>query len=258
MIGTQTVRSFPDGDRPLASTFTLVTWNVQKGRQSALTSELQELVADLEPDLLFLQEARADLLESGPMGACFAESWKYPWPNGTVYGVMTASRKEPAGVRRIQTRGREFGVTAPKVSLATTYCLPNGRMLLTVNVHLLNFELRSLHMLEDQVDDIKRVIREHDGPVVLAGDFNTWNDRREALTMTMAEELGLSEVSCFPEGRKTGDQNHDGLNAFFNINDGIALDRVFFRGLVPGYAKILDYDASDHLPLAVSFEVAPL
>jgi endonuclease/exonuclease/phosphatase (EEP) superfamily protein YafD len=42
------------------------------------------------------------------------------------------------------TRDREFGVTAPKVSLVTEYPLPNGKNLLAVNVHLLNFEVWSI------------------------------------------------------------------------------------------------------------------
>ena len=70
--------------------------------------------------------------------------WSYPWPGGKTIGVQTLSRVPPVRIQSMPTRYREFVVTAPKVSLVTEYPLPNGEIVLAVNVHLLNFEVWSI------------------------------------------------------------------------------------------------------------------
>ena len=54
---------------PPPPAFTLVTWNVQKGKHERLRSELGDLVARGGPLLVFLQEACADSVEELPLAS---------------------------------------------------------------------------------------------------------------------------------------------------------------------------------------------
>ena len=137
------------------------------------------------------------------MAPHFAHGWRYPWPTGNAVGVMTASKSRSTWVTPLKSR-REFGVTVPKASLASRHMLKDGQTLLAVNVHCLSFERWGTAGLADQLDDIKRIMQQHDGPILFAGDFNSWSERRYDLVLSIADELGLTEVDGFSAGRKTG------------------------------------------------------
>ena len=96
---------------------TIVNWNAQKGKHPQFASDLKLLLEQEKPDIVFLQEAKADLLEPEQMGGYFAEGWSYPWPGGKTIGVLTLSRVPPDRVQSVPTKYREFGVTAPKCRL---------------------------------------------------------------------------------------------------------------------------------------------
>jgi len=254
-IGTRKIHSFPHSDAVLSSEFTFLNWNIQKGANEDFGEVIREIIETSHPDIVFFQEAKANLFPGEEMGAYFAESWQYPWPTGEIIGVLTASRVPPHSTHRIQTEGREFYITAPKVSLASVYPLSGGRELLALNVHLLNFEKGSAKWFARQLMDLAEVMEDHTGPVLWAGDFNTWNPKRLTMVLELAGELGLTEVSGFPEGRKTGDQGHGGFNKVLGVDASLPLDRVFYRGLQPIEADVLAIEASDHRPLWIRFAV---
>ena len=138
--GVKKVAEFTARDQILPITITLVSWNAQKAADPLFFSDLDRLLRQYKPDIVFLQEARVDLIKAGQMGGYFANGWSYPWPGGTMVGVMTLSRIPPMRIESVSSNYREFFVTAPKVSLLTEFPLSNGDSLLAVNVHLLNFE----------------------------------------------------------------------------------------------------------------------
>ena len=143
----------------MPSLVTLVNWNEQKGEDPQLLKDLKAITERYEPDLVLLQEARVDLLETNQMGGYLAEGWRYPWPGGTTIGVMTLSKVAPVvEIRPLPTKYREFFVTAPKVSLITEHRLSNRESLLAVNVHLLSFERRGTLKLRSQLDKIRSVM----------------------------------------------------------------------------------------------------
>ncbi len=139
----------------LPTTITVANWNAQKGQDAHFSEDLRALIARHKPDIFFLQEARIDLIEGQEMSGYFANSWKYPWSGGTTLGVLTLSKLAPIKVKPVQSKWREFFVTAPKVSLITEYPLSNGSSLLAVNVHLLNFERWGTFMFRSQLDELK-------------------------------------------------------------------------------------------------------
>ena len=254
---TVLVAEFPDQARILSSSVTIVNWNTQKGKNPRFVSDLQLILEREKPDIVFLQEARVDLLEPQKMGGYFAEGWSYPWPGGKAIGVLTLSRVPPVRVERIPTKYRELGVTAPKVSLVTEYPLPGGKNLLSLNVHLLNFEVWSLKKITHQLEDLKKIMAAHQGPIIMAGDFNTWNQKRLDLVKEITRDVKLKEVTDFPQGRTTGDTKSEWWNKALGVDSDLPLDRVFFNGFDPTAARILNYDSSDHWPIQVKLELHP-
>jgi endonuclease/exonuclease/phosphatase (EEP) superfamily protein YafD len=238
-----------------ARILTVVSWNTHKGRGAGFRDDLRQLVLAERPDLLFLQEARRELARPGPGLVLFAPSWRYPWPGGATVGVMTLSLLPAQWAQPMKSRFRELFVTAPKTSLLSWHTLADGRSLLAANVHLLVFGRFSTLGLANQLDALESALQAHVGPVVLAGDFNVWSRERLSLVESLAERIGLTEVSEFPEGRRTGDLGR-GWTAIAGVDPELPLDRIYYRGLEPLDADVLGYVSSDHAPLRVSFALS--
>lgn len=250
--GISQIAEYPERERILPPSLSIVAWNAEKGGDPRFKSDLRTLIMEQQPDFVFLQEARANMLKTKQIGGHFAGSWKYPRPGGPTIGLLTLSRVPPGRIQPVPTRGREFLVTAPKLSLITEYPLPNGDSLLAVNVHLLTFERWSTINVRAQLDELQSILAAHRGPVVLAGDFNTWNKKRLDLVDDLAEALQLKEVTGFPDGRHTAGLGASFLNWLFGIDKDLPLDRVFYRGFKHHTARVLPYDSSDHRAILVT------
>jgi endonuclease/exonuclease/phosphatase (EEP) superfamily protein YafD len=241
----------------LPERLTLVTWNTQKLHDPEIVQDLANLIGRYNPDLVFLQEVKIDQLKLDSMSGHFAKSWSYPWPGGSTVGVLTLSNSLPINIQPVQTEWREFFVTAPKVSLITEYSLPKGKTLLAVNVHLLNFESWEPFMLRAQLRNLELVMVQHEGPIIMAGDFNTWSEARLALVDGLARRLQLEEVTGFPHGRKTGDLDSALLHWVFGVHPDLPLDRVYSRGFEAVSVQVLPNDSSDHGPVLVTLNLIP-
>jgi endonuclease/exonuclease/phosphatase (EEP) superfamily protein YafD len=97
----------------------------------------------------------------------------------------------------------------------------------------------------------------HSGPILMAGDFNTWNQKRLQLVKEITSEVKLNEVTDFPMGRTTGDLNSDFWNEFLGVDKDLPLDRFFFSGFKPTSARVLNFNSSDHTPILVRLELHP-
>ena len=255
--GTTQIADFSEPDQILPAYITVVNWNVQKGKHPQFVKDLKSILQQEKPDIVFLQEAKVDLFEPVQMGGYFAHGWSYPWPGGETTGVMTLSRVPPVRIQTMPTKYREFGITTPKVSLVTEYPLPNGERLLAVNVHLLNFERWSIQKISHQLEDLKSIMADHSGPILMAGDFNTWNQKRLQLVKEIGQDLKLQEVTDFPEGRTTGDTQSKFWNEVLGVEKDLPLDRIFFLYFKPISAQVLNYDTSDHRPILVKLKLQP-
>jgi endonuclease/exonuclease/phosphatase (EEP) superfamily protein YafD len=249
--GILQVSPFDEQDSVMPETITFVNWNAQKGAHTQFRQDLESMIERHSPHLIFLQEARADLMEPKAMGGYFASSWSYPWPEGKAIGVMTFSKAAPLKTRSVPTKWREFFVTAPKVSFVTEYLLPGGAIMLAVNVHLLNFERWGTMKVRDQLNELKTIISRHHGPILMAGDFNTWSERRLGLVQELARETDLVEVTSFPPGRTTASKDSGFLDWFLGIDNELPLDRVYHRGFRELGARVLEYSSSDHNAILV-------
>ena len=253
--GATPLSSFTVEHQSLPHYITLVSWNVHKQRDARLQADLHALLRQQRPTLVFLQEATAELLDVTLMPGHFAPSWYYPLRTGSATGVLTFSQVAPLRSEEIPTRWREFFLATPKVALATEYFLPDGARLLAVNVHGLNFERWGTLKFRAQLTALKGLMAKHKGPLLLAGDFNTWNQRRLRLVTALARDLQLREVEEFSGALTTGDRQSAVVNWLLGIDGTLALDRVYYRGLSPLMASVLPLASSDHRALQVTFAV---
>ena len=120
----------------------------------------------------------------------------------------------------------------------TTYPLANTS-LLVVNVHAVNFV--TVSKFARQVEQIVKPVAAHDGPCIVAGDFNTWNEGRWQYLSESMHGAGLARVPA--QSRRWRHFNR-------------ALDHVFYRSLHLMNARTLPHvKSSDHVPLWAEFGV---
>ncbi|MBX2989432.1 MAG: endonuclease/exonuclease/phosphatase family protein [Bdellovibrionaceae bacterium] len=216
----------------------LLVWNVWKGRGRDIWRR-DLLSLSLDRDLILLQEAVAD----SSMSSYFQEaSSRYEWRMAASFewrerktGVATGAVAKPFSSRYLRGREREFFLWTPKVSLSTSYSLHEGPELLVINTHVVNFTTTSSFVRF--VEELVSLIEHHHGPLILAGDFNTWNLNRWQSLLGILFRLGVTPVTFGEDPRF------------------LKLDHVFSRGLKMQSAVVRhDIKSSDHYPLLVDFE----
>lgn len=207
----------------------ILAWNVQKRDGSAWRSDFERLATDA--DFVLMQEASLDHrgIAAGHHST-FAAGYRTA---RRVTGVMTLSRHAPLASCSFTTREPWLGT--PKSTGITLHALAGvDGALAVVNVHAVNFSL-GLHDYRSQFARILEVLHDHRGPIILAGDFNTWRGRRLAVVSELARELGLEPVSFLEDER---------VRVF-----GFALDHIYVRDLVLQQSGTARVATSDHNPM---------
>ena len=95
---------------------------------------------------------------------------------------------------------------------------------------------------EEQLRTLMQLVSQHQGPLVLSGDFNSWNGYRMRIIRELIKEFGLIEVPFAQDHR---------LRFLGN-----PLDHVFVRGLNVLNATTEPTESSDHAPLLLDVELA--
>ncbi|WP_245597671.1 endonuclease/exonuclease/phosphatase family protein [Psychromonas aquimarina] len=226
-------------ERQISFPFTLLNWNIYKQQNKNWRSRLQEWSA--KADLFTLQEVKhsIQLKEFSRANQLFYlhnYAFKYA---GFVYGVNTLS-KFPA-TQVCATRYSEPWIIVPKTGLAATYSLANSNQtLLVINLHGVNFTFTS-QPLKDQLQPYLSLIKQHNGPILFSGDFNTWTDAR----------LDDVEQALIKSGFKETLFHKDQRTSVF----GLPLDHVYYRGLKVINSESISTEASDHNPQLVTFDI---
>lgn len=218
--------------------FTLLNWNLMKGNRDGWQEDFKKLSS--QADLLIFQEARF----SEPL-RCLLQGNEFKWDMVTAFlinndevGVLNGSRIAPLFLCTV--RYSEPLVAIPKTILVSLYPFRDSdQLLLAANVHLINFTLDT-DLYSSQLQKLTEILVQHEGPLLVSGDFNTWNDERLGILQSFASRLGLSQVTF--EG-KTG-------TTFF----GHVVDHVLYRGLEPSATQVIQVSSSDHNPLLVTFK----
>lgn len=227
-------QGFPDG---LPADFTVLVWNLHKLQDPNWQNELTRW--GKTSDLLMLQEAQDD-----PGLAAWLAGGQFKWQQVAAFrfqerasGVLNGSTVEQ--VYSCSLRIPEPATRLPKSSLLSLYPLQGSRYpLMVINVHAINFEL-GMAAYKQQVTQVAKLTRKYQGPVIVAGDFNTWGDKRRVLLQNTMARYQLQEASYQPDERTRV--------------AGLPLDHLFYRGLTLSQAEAVSSHGSDHNPLRLGF-----
>jgi endonuclease/exonuclease/phosphatase (EEP) superfamily protein YafD len=243
----QLLHRYPSDHSITPEELVVVSWNLAKPRTEQAFAQVEELSADHQAQLLAFQESTQGLRLPEHLGSHFVRS------HGT-HGVTSAASVQPTTAEGIASRSRELRVATRKMALITTYPLPDGRSVLLANVHALNFD-RHGRRFTQQMQDLAWRIKEHSGPILFCGDFNTWNAGRLQILCGVVESMGLIEIE---PSKGSGRRGHAGVlgNRILGVDTGMHLDRLFQRGMELLEAHWLeDYDISDHVPLLARLQI---
>lgn len=229
---------------------TLITWNIAKNIRG--NDEIHRLVRDHSPDILLIQEgvsATCDLFGESFHQCLFAPSWKMT--SQDIYtGVKVLSRFHLENPLYVPSPSLEVFVFTPKASIITILDLPAGGQLMVINVHMLNFV--PLSHLESYLDTIYGHVADHVGPMIVGGDFNTWNNARLMAVEQFAAKLGMVEALAYYKTAAGGTAPAwlFFLKPVMQLDLDSPLDRWFYRGLEVISCRYLEgFNSSDHAPV---------
>jgi raw score 6.21 len=215
------------------SSFHLITWNVHKGQDTGWQEDLERF--SKRADFVLLQEATQHQNLNTFSTALFVSSFSF---KDLLSGVKTFTKTQPewycgGGVA-------EPLIQIPKVASVMSFPLEKGDSLLLINVHLINFEW-GISAYQTQLEQLFSFIENHQGPIIMAGDFNAWNETRLNLVNNLMQKYGLDSVTLSQDERVR----------FL----GYPLDYIFKRGVKVARATSEVVTSSDHNPLLMEFEL---
>jgi len=217
----------------------IASWNLHKQIDAGWEAELGRLVG--KSDVLLLQEVglAPDLratIEQGGLSWVLASSFAYA---GAEFGVLTATRVAPVAACTLRAYEPLLGI--PKSALITYFRVEgHDAMLAVANLHAINFTPGTT-AYSAQLDALGDVLAAHRGPIVIAGDFNTWSDDRDAVVRALVARLSLAPVAFASDVRRR----------FL----GRVFDWVYARGVDVVDASAWSVTSSDHNPLLVTLRV---
>ncbi|MDU5696638.1 MAG: endonuclease/exonuclease/phosphatase family protein, partial [Haemophilus parainfluenzae] len=176
-----------------SSRFHLITWNVHKGQDTGWQEDLERL--SKQADFVLLQEATQHQNLSTFSTALFVSSFSF---NELLSGVKTFTQTQPewycgGGVA-------EPIIQIPKVASVMNLPLEKGNSLLLINVHLINFEW-GISAYQAQLEQLFSFVENHQGPIIMAGDFNAWNEDRLNFVNNLIQKYGLDSVALSQDER---------------------------------------------------------
>lgn len=213
----------------------LFVWNIHKAEDSRITADFGDL--SLNADVALFQESVTNksfidsLMAAGPeFGWTMTKSFQQLDLSYT--GVATAARVKPLDEEVLVSSVTEPITETSKTILLSEFTIENSpETLLVANVHGINFVLTETYKI--QIRQLLQSLRAHQGPLIVAGDFNTWSAARLTYLQKVFAPLGLAQVIKPSAGF-------------------LDLDHIFLRGLKARSVFDLSYiDSSDHAPLMV-------
>ncbi|WP_333002626.1 endonuclease/exonuclease/phosphatase family protein [Vibrio coralliilyticus] len=218
----------------------LLVWNIYKQNRGNWSQELTKYSS--EKQLVLLQEASMtdELKEWMKQQLWFGNQVDAFKAFERSAGVLNLSKSLPK--LACAYTELEPWLRLPKSAIYATYPLSDGQMLSVVNIHAVNFTYGT-DEYQRQLGALVDKLRKHQGPIIVAGDFNSWSADRMAVMKSALDTLGVKEVSYYPDHRT-------------QFITGLPLDHVFYRGLTLIKAEAPESDASDHNPLEVIFRLA--
>ena len=248
--------------------FSLFSWNIEKGDNAEWIDDLIRL-AD-EASVLLFQEAALDPDVSRlPLPVVYSHNQYFaagyqqgerrtgvliasPWATSdhcslTAWEPWLGTPKATSVTRFLLTDDKEVGwnllsdnTAASREQLQNLGVEVGKKTLMIVNAHAVNFAV-GLEAYTEQFEEIGEVIGTHDGPLIVAGDFNTWSEERQAWLDTFADLHQLHAVKFDPDRRTT----------IFSR----PIDHIYTRGLDIVNAQAVPVGSSDHNPLLIRVQI---
>jgi endonuclease/exonuclease/phosphatase (EEP) superfamily protein YafD len=223
--------------------FKVLTWNIHKQADSGWERDLSAFTA--ANDVVLLQEAVLEpplrkILNDTGLRWSMASSFLL---DADDIGVLTATRIAP--MASCTQRVVEPLIRIPKSAVISWLPIVDTtagtrETLAIVNVHSITFEL-SVDVYRSQLEALADALAGHRGPIIFAGDFNTWNDARDRVVSEIVARLGLTELNLRIDQRAV----------FF----GRRLDHIFIRGLETVDVIAVPVTSSDHNPMAATLRI---
>jgi endonuclease/exonuclease/phosphatase family metal-dependent hydrolase len=241
------------------TTLKIATYNIHKGmsqfNRRMVLPELRERLRELDADILFLQEVRGELTRIARRHAGSPQQPQHEflaqeiWPH-SIYGKNAVYEEGHHGNAILSRypilRWDNQDISAHGFeSRGVLHCelsLPHGsEPLHCLCVHLGLFKRGRGRQFGALVERISSMVPEH-APLILAGDFNDWNNHASRL---LAHELRLHEVF---------DASHGKLARSFPAGlPLLRMDRIYVRGLDIRHSEVFAWRRiSDHAALSAT------
>lgn len=224
----------------LPNTFQLFVWNIKKGEsKNDWARDFENFAAKSE--IILLQESMMDnfipKVALRQKNFCWNFATSFLENDGDATGVMNGSQTRTVWNKFLRSPGREPVLNSPKMALVEEYALANRLdTLWVVNVHGLNFVPDNAN--RQQIEQIAAYLKSHKGPIIFAGDFNSWNKNRLTYLNEILSRLNLLELT-FPNDPRS-----------------LKLDHIYIRGLQPTRWNLHNnINTSDHKPLTAEFQL---
>jgi endonuclease/exonuclease/phosphatase (EEP) superfamily protein YafD len=219
--------------------FEVLIWNVHKAEDPNWFSEFQELGKNskliLVQEAYFTSQFNQTLLQFDDSQWVSGISFQMLHQQYTGTGVTTGSSVQTIKRDYVRTVFTEPVVKTSKLTLLTYYPIKGrSEQLLAINIHAINFV--PTFVFRSELKRLSESLKEHTGPIILGGDFNTWTEGRKKALDGLAKRHQLTPIE-FPDGARS-----TGL--------GKILDHAFTRGLEVNRVDHLGHiTTSDHKPL---------
>ncbi|WP_456404119.1 endonuclease/exonuclease/phosphatase family protein [Hydrogenimonas sp.] len=230
-------------ERTPVAGFGFLCWNIQKrSLAEEFRREFLHLLKHYPSDIIALQEVK--IPETGAPGHFqpFSRALSCNFVrNRHHFGVMTLSKLPLTTHSPFTTKVREAVIATKKSALLSRHTLPGGETLALLNLHAINFVphrlfVRELTRISEWIGSIEERY------ALVAGDFNTWSRKRQISLDGVMREHGLERL--MPENEKS-------IKSIL----GMPLDHIYYRGLTPLAASVIDTPISDHNPIYARFSV---
>ncbi len=216
--------------------FSLITWNAHKLADKNFMPDLLQLSRDA--DVVIIQEA----MHNSELEATFKGGFEFSFSfyksfctsDKQATGVMNASRYLLQNNLNLPSPDLEPVTNTPKVSGYSAIKIPEIGVVHIINTHGLNFDIGA--KFDNQIVKLAEFIEKLQGPVIWAGDFNTWSSARLKFLDKKTRALGMTHLLPKIDNRSQ------------------KLDHVFVKGLEVIDVQILEnIKSSDHLPMKALF-----
>ncbi len=211
--------------------YSFTTYNIFKAHLPFARQVVGRLAAD--NDFVALQEWISSLHVRADEFIATCPTFIIPFRNIKT-GTAVISKHKPIDVLTLTSKERELGFTTKKSMIITAHVLHNGTTLHIANIHSLNFVTNGAW--KRQLDYFLEYLPKS-GPLIFAGDFNTWHPWRfEYLENTL--------------------RKHRLHYANYDHDIVLRLDHIFTRDIEVLETKEANtIHTSDHYPVTLKFRI---